>query len=660
MTEINTIPQPPEILAPAGNKASFLSAVAARADAVYCGLKAFSARMEAKNFTVEEFSELVRLAHDKGVKVFVALNSLLKSADLTQAGQMVDLLQRHVEPDALIVQDLALVPLVKQTGFAGDIHLSTLANASFAGALRVIREQLQVNRVVLPRELNIDELKTLARECPPGLGLEVFVHGALCYGVSGRCYWSSYLGGKSSLRGRCVQPCRRRYAQGNEAHRYFSCQDLSVDVLTKVLLSIPRVRTWKIEGRKKGPHYVYHTVCGYRMLRDHGQDPQIKKQALQMLDYALGRSSTHYFFLPQRPQNPIDLRGQTGSGLMVGKIKGTSQAPYFDSREELLPGDVLRLGYEDEKTHAIQRIQRAVPKGGRMHVRLSSKKGFKNGLPVFLTDRRDTHLDRRINELQDKLGPAPSPLSRLSNFEPVLPFATSRKSKIQEITVFRHSPKIPEGGQIGVWLSGQALKKVSGKNASRIWWWLPPVIWPDTEQANRNDVQAAVRKGARSFVLNAPWQVAFFKSLQGLSLWAGPFCNLANPLALAIVESMGCRGAIVSPELGGKDFLQLPQQSPIPLGIVVAGNWPLCVARSAAREILLDQPFASPMGEQAWVTRYGTDFWTYPNWQLDLGRQKNALQKAGYVLFVNLVEPVPKRVKLKNRKGLWNWDISLK
>ena len=123
---------------------------------------------------------------------------------------------------------------------------------------------------------------------------------------------------------------------------------------------------------------------------------------------------------------------------------------------------------------------------------------------------------------------------------------------------------------------------------------------------------------------------------------------------------MGCCGAIVSPELGAKDFLQLPKQSPIPVGIIVAGNWPLCVARSAAREILLDQPFASPMGEQAWVTRHGTDFWTYPNWQLDLGRQKIALQKAGYVLFVNLMEPVPKSVKLKKRKGLWNWEINLK
>ena len=252
----------PQILAPAGNKDSFLAAVAARADAIYCGLKLFSARMEAKNFTFEEFAALVELAHKKRISVFVAINSLLKSGDLSQAGQMLDLLQRMIKPDAVIIQDLALLSLVKQAGFCGEIHLSTLANVSFPQALNLIRQKLKVDRVVLPRELNIDELKTLARVCPPGLGLEVFVHGALCYSVSGRCYWSSYLGGKSSLRGRCVQPCRRQYAQNNRTQRYFSCRDLSVDVLTKVLLSLPQVRTWKIEGRKKGPHYVYYTVCG--------------------------------------------------------------------------------------------------------------------------------------------------------------------------------------------------------------------------------------------------------------------------------------------------------------------------------------------------------------------------------------------------------------
>jgi putative protease len=106
--------------------------------------------------------------------------------------------------------------------------------------------------------------------------------------------------------------------------------------------------------------------------------------------------------------------------------------------------------------------------------------------------------------------------------------------------------------------------------------------------------------------------------------------------------------------------LRLPQQSPIPLGIVIAGNWPLCVARSITPGIQLDKPFSSPKGEQAWATRYGSDYWVYPNWKLDLQTHKKMLQKAGYALFVNLFEPVPKKVKLKKRPGVWNWKTKLK
>ena len=651
---------PPEILAPAGNRASFLAAVAARADAIYCGLKLFSARMEAKNFTLEEFAVLVRLAHKKGIRVFVALNSLLKSGDLVQAGQMLDLLQRMVKPDAIIIQDLALVPMVKQTGFSGEIHLSTLANVSFPRALNVIRQKLAVDRVVLPRELNIDELKTLAQVCPSGLGLEVFIHGALCYSVSGRCYWSSFLGGKSSLRGRCVQPCRRQYSQNNQTQRFFSCQDLSVDVLAKVLLSIPQVRTWKIEGRKKGPHYVYYTVCGYRMLRDHGRDPEMKKDALQMLSRALGRVGTHYFFLPQRPQNPVDLHRHTGSGMLVGRIKGSKQKPYFNTREELLPGDVLRLGYEDEAGHTIKRIGRSIPKGGRMHINPSAKKGMAKGAPVFLTDRHAKSLNNMIADLQAQLEKVPASAKRVSTFKPVLPKPVSRRTRTLELPVYRSWSRSIPRGQISIWLSEEVLKNISGKMTSQIRWWLPPVIWPENEKNVSGQVQAAVKKGARSFVLNAAWQTGFFKTLKGFNLWAGPFCNLANPLAIATIATMGFSGAIVSPELGAEDYLRLPQRSPIPLGIVIAGNWPLCVARSITPGVQLNKLFASPRGEQAWATRYGPDYWVFPNWKLDLQSQKKVLQKAGYTLFVNMIEPVPQKVKLKKRQGTWNWELNLR
>ncbi len=650
----------PEILAPAGNKASFLAAVAAGADAVYCGLKLFSARMEAKNFTIEEFTALVGLAHKKGVKVFVAVNSLLKPDDLLQAGKLLDLLQRRVKPDAVIIQDLGMVSLIKQAGFSGEVHLSTLANVSFPKALTVLRQHLPVNRVVLPRELNIDELRTMARECPPHLGLEVFIHGALCYGVSGRCYWSSYMGGKSGLRGRCVQPCRRRYTQSGQTHRYFSCQDLSVDVLAKLLLTIPEVRTWKIEGRKKGPHYVYYTVSAYRILRDYPRDSKMKKDALHLLARALGRSGTHYHILPQRPQDPVNIQGQTGSGLLVGKIKGARQNSYFITREELLPGDVLRIGYEDETGHDIKRIGRSVPKGGRMHISSSLEKTIAKGAPVFLTDRRERQLVEMISNLSDQLDPIKQSSGPVSPFLPSLPAGMSKKSRAVDFPVYRTLPGSNPPGQFGLWLSGGNLKKIAPKIAARIIWWLSPVIWPENENEVSEHVQLAIKKGGRHFVLNAPWQIVFFKRQEGFKLWAGPFCNLANPLAIASAGAMGFNGAIVSPELGAEDYLQLPQNSPIPLGIVVEGNWPLCVARTLTEDVQQNKAFSSPMGEQAWAARHGSDYWIFPNWKLDLNTQKKALQKAGYAFFFNLIEPLPKKVKMKQRKGLWNWDTNLR
>ncbi|MEJ2639134.1 MAG: U32 family peptidase, partial [Desulfosarcinaceae bacterium] len=273
-------PSKPEILAPAGNRAAFLAALAAGADAVYCGLKQFSARMEAKNFQLEELAQLTALAHKKRVRVYVTLNTLLKPDETQEMGGLIATLTGRVGPDALIVQDLGVVRLARQAGFKGELHLSTLANVSFPAAIGWIPGKLPVQRVVLPRELSVDEIKQMAAQCPPGLSLETFIHGALCYAVSGRCYWSSFLGGKSGLRGRCVQPCRRLYRQGDRRQRRFSCQDLGLDVLVKVLAGVPQVTTWKIEGRKKGPHYVYYTVTAYRLLRDHGRDPTEKKTAL--------------------------------------------------------------------------------------------------------------------------------------------------------------------------------------------------------------------------------------------------------------------------------------------------------------------------------------------------------------------------------------------
>ena len=214
-------------------------------------------------------------------------------------------------------------------------------------------------------------------------------------------------------------------------------------------------------------------------------------------------------------------------------------------------------------------------------------------------------------------------------------------------------------GPFGLWLSDETIRKVPARIIPRIWWWLPPVVWPENENPIDKQVQTVILKGAYNFVMNAVWQIEFIQSSKSLNLWAGPFCNLANPLAIASVERLGCIGAFVSPELGAEDVLQLPQFCPIPLGIVTAGSWPLCVARSMSDGFQLDKPFTSPKGEQAWATRYGSDYWVFPNWKLDLQSRKKALQKSGYSVLVTLVEPIPKGVKFKKRPGLWNWKTNL-
>ncbi len=655
----------PLILAPAGNKDAFLAAIAAGADAVYCGLKEFSARMEAENFSLEDLSRLAEFARKKDVRVHVAMNSLIKPEEPESVGWLVSRLIKNVAPDAFIIQDLGLVSIMKQAGFKGALHLSTLGNLSFPAALSMVKKGLNIDQVVIPRELNIDEIREMASACPDNLGLEVFVHGALCYGVSGRCYWSSYLGGKSGLRGRCVQPCRRVYRFKDQKRRFFSCQDLSLDVLAKVLLSEKKITTWKIEGRKKGPHYVYHTVKAYRLFRDQGNAPETKKLALGYLENALGRHATHYNFLPQRPQLPVQTDTQTGSGRLMGVIQGPGKKPYLSPREPLIAGDILRLGYEDGMFHTVYRVTRSVPKKGRLVLNLQEKRVPKNGTPVFLLDRREKDMKAELDALNKAFTKVASRPDVVSRFELRAPnpvpaeFFKGRK-KIMEVFVNRRFGKKRENGIQGLWLTRENVAGMHIKGVAGCWWWLPPVIWPAEEKTVRETINLALKRGGQYFVLNAPYQTAFFDVPKTLKLWAGPFCNTANIFAIKTLATMGFSGVIVSPELGHADYIALARESRLPLGIVVSGNWPLCISRTKSEHMDSGHVFTSPKGEQAWIRAHDGNYWVFPNWKLDFKSQKRALYKAGYQVFVHLTEPVPRDVKLKNRPGLWNWEISLK
>jgi putative protease len=202
--------------------------------------------------------------------------------------------------------------------------------------------------------------------------------------------------------------------------------------------------------------------------------------------------------------------------------------------------------------------------------------------------------------------------------------------------------------------------QIPAKELSHVWWWLPPVIWPNEEDQWLDLVKSLLRRGARRFVLNAPWQIALFGAPEKLNLWAGPFCNIANPLAARAFKLLGGQGVIISPELSRSDLEALAAKSVLPLGIVISGHWPLCVSRVLADGLQTEQPFFSPRHEQGWARQYGSLYWIYPNWPIDLRSHQDDLIKAGYRLLIHLDEPIPRAVQIKKRPGNWNWELGLK
>jgi putative protease len=294
-----------------------------------------------------------------------------------------------------------------------------------------------------------------------------------------------------------------------------------------------------------------------------------------------------------------------------------------------------------------------------MHLRSFPNKAFAQGIPVFLIDRREKALEKMISDLNNELKYLNKKLDNSPFSKITIPKRSKKRIMAFEQKVSRQVNPHQIHSSTGIWLSDVTCRQVHRNMVSKVWWWLPPVIWPDSEKTLQRLLSEVIKKNGRHFVLNAPWQIALFKTLAGMNVWAGPFCNVTNGLAVQSLDLAGFGGVIVSPELDRKSFMALPEQSPLPLGVILSGNWPLCISRIISDEIRLEKLFISPKNELAWVKEYESNYWIYPSWKLNLTAYKGELQKMGYSLFVHLIEPLPTGVKLKQRQGSWNWDLNL-
>jgi putative protease len=303
-----------ELLSPAGDFETALSAFEAGADAVYCGLQDFSARAFAKNFSFEDLRHIVAYAHAKGRKVYVTFNTVLDEADVDAAIETLARLE-EIAPDALIVQDLGVVRICRRHFPGLALHASTqLVAHNLEGVLAM--KALGFTRVVLARELSVEEIASIAKRCG-GMELECFIHGALCYSISGLCLFSAMEKGRSGNRGRCAYCCRLPYADETGGKTLaFSMKDMRVGEDVRKLVDAG-VASLKIEGRMKSALYVASATSYYRALLDGRRDGAA---TLADLETVFSRRTTDLYLNGPR-EDVIDPVSLGHLGTPVGTIK---------------------------------------------------------------------------------------------------------------------------------------------------------------------------------------------------------------------------------------------------------------------------------------------------------------------------------------------------
>jgi len=663
-----------EILAPAGNFEAFFAAIEKGADAVYVGIKGFSARAYARNFSLKELNFLVAFAHQKGRKVFVALNSLIKENEWPEITKIA-LALNQIKPDALIIQDLGIFWLFKNKFPHLPLHASTLMNCHNLTGVKKLAE-MGFRRVVLARELTLDEITTIKKNT--SVELEIFVHGALCFSYSGLCLASSYIGGQSSLRGRCRQPCRFLYQWGKEKGYFLSCGDLSALELIPQLQKLG-ITSVKIEGRMKSAEYVASVVEAYRLVRDASGDE--KKSALEyaksLILQAGGRKLTKGFFLGINPKDVINPKQPGAFGLYVGRVIRKEKGEIFLLPEtEIQIGDRLRAQNESVGKGVSWKVKK-LEKAGNL-LKINAPEEIELGYLLFKTITPEIKIAKSDKKLKSKLKQLVAPIK----FKP-----SSSKEK-----------------HLSQWIYTQGLKK-SQKVSKKIIWWirheeidyflqhplpsnsipvlslrfqiypklvsnfrkllnkfpnivlsLPPIILPQQLNFFKRAIVHLSNLGFQHWHLANIGHFLLLDRIKDLILSSDYTLNIANHLALRSLKSLGIRNLTLSLELDRETIRKIINYwSPQNLIIMVYTRPPLWTSRFSLKPFWQNASLVSPLGESFYPIIRDEITYILPETPISLGPYLKELQSLGISQFgIDLRHILRNKInKIVTKKGIF-------
>lgn len=342
----------PELLAPAGSMEGLRTALRFGADAVYVGGPMLQLRADAAAFSMQELAQAAEETHALGKRLYVTVNSFVRTGELDGLGAYAREL-RSVGADAVIVSDLGAICTVRQAAPELEVHVSTQANCMNPAAARHYFE-LGAKRVVLAREMTLEEIARLRAETPPELELECFIHGAMCMAYSGRCMISAYMNGRSGNRGDCAQPCRYRYVlseagadgeyypvEENErgmtilSSRDLNCMPFLDDIINAGVVSL------KIEGRMKSTYYAATVVNAYRRRIDGSASVE---ECLRELDCASHREYFSGFYFGKALTEKAENAGYRSDCAFIALVLGETEGGYLiEQRNNFRTGDLLEI-----------------------------------------------------------------------------------------------------------------------------------------------------------------------------------------------------------------------------------------------------------------------------------------------------------------------------
>ena len=622
-----------EILAPAGDWNALRAAVAAGADAVYFGLQDLNARRRARNFTLEEARRAVDFLHSHGRRAYLTVNTDISYREL---GLAIAVLRQAavIGVDAILVRDPALLAFRKAFPQL-EFHFSTqtcMANSVDVAAAA----ELGATRVVLARELSLEEIRRIAQHSP--IDLEVFGQGALCFSVSGRCLMSSWVGGRSGNRGLCASPCRVPWSvDGQQVGHPLSMHDLCA-LEHIVQLHESGVRAVKIEGRLKTADWVARAVGIYRRALAGDSIDELKSEARSLTNYT-GRELTDGYLIGERTNLTGSNRGRLGRDEMSGEVgdavaddvaevlpEGEATAAFPAERKgfEFILGTANKriecqlrwhgtdVTWEYPKT-VVRRVHKAVTAGELCQM---VQDRYFQGCAADHVETDDPEfllVPRTVNAILDRISAEIGRIRRAEKKPIEIDFpegGSLTASDLQPATTnVRALGDMPNRVRIGI---GQledfvsrvqpvhlivegagpedvtTIVQVCRKHVPVVA--LPPVCFED-DLPQMQELVERCRKARLAVEVNS-WGGWWLARRAGIGFEAGPGLGVLNPLAAAFLRKLGARSVTISVEADRRQIEDICAYAPVALSLYVMGRPPLAISRAELPEEFLGRVFA--------------------------------------------------------------------